>query len=75
MTPPAATPTRRPERRALEEHDRSLLMANVFARTEAPASGKTADEVRAESAHEAPLTHDSSTNALIRRYRAAREKR
>src|SRR6266540_952449 len=80
-----------------QHHD--LLMANVFAQTEALAFGKTPEEVKVEgtpewlvphrtfdgnrptstilpelqSPSEPRLAHDSSTNALIRRYRALRE--
>ena len=62
-----------------DHHD--ILISNVFAQSQALAFGKTAEELRAEgvdekiipeltSAGEPDLGHDSSTNNLIRRYRA-----
>src|SRR5205823_1720335 len=51
-----------------DQHD--LLMANLFAHGKALAK-RTAAEI--SSANEPVLAHDSSTNALIRRYRASRK--
>src|SRR5207237_574080 len=59
----------RPSHEIGEHHD--LLMANCFAQTEALAN-RIVPELGPQAGRDVDLDHDSSTNSLIRRYRAER---